>query len=114
MEEFDKPVDFKIIGLIFFRRPPTIAILDCYLKKNLVTNGGFLNEVHFAVNTENKADIKNLDQLAKTNKLYKKVPLPDGRLGYKEAWIASVVPEHIYINIDDDMVGDVLLLPDCK
>ena len=104
MEEFEKPVDFKIIGLIFFGRPPTIAILDCYLKKNLVTNGGFLDEVHFAVNTDNKADIKYLDRLVKTNKLYKKIPLPDGKLGYREAWKASVVPEHMYIKIDDDMV----------
>ncbi|KAL9025785.1 MAG: hypothetical protein Q9180_007590, partial [Flavoplaca navasiana] len=98
-----KPVDFKIIGSIFFGRPPTIAILDCYLKKNLVTNGAFLDEVHFAVSTDNKADIKYLDQLVKTNKLYKKNSLPDGRLGYKEAWKASVVLEHMYIEIDDDM-----------
>ncbi|KAL8644713.1 MAG: hypothetical protein Q9226_007627 [Calogaya cf. arnoldii] len=102
MEEFKKPVDFKIIGLIFFGRPTTIAILDCYLKKNLVTNGGFLDEVLFAVNTDNKADIKYLDQLIKTNKLYKKITYPV--LGYKEAWEHSVVPEHMYIKIDDDMV----------
>ena len=111
MEEFEKPVDFKIIGLIFFGRPQTIAILDCYLKKNLVTNGGFLDEVLFAVNTDNKADIQYLNQLVKTNKLYKKIKLPDGKLGYKEAWESSVVPEHMYVKIDDDMVSGAVWSP---
>ncbi len=72
MDKFEKPAEFKIIGLIFFGRPPNIAILDCYLKKNLVTNGGFLDEVHFVVNTDKKQDIKYLDKLVKTDKLYKK------------------------------------------
>ncbi|KAL8755457.1 MAG: hypothetical protein Q9199_003641 [Rusavskia elegans] len=76
-------------------------MLDCYLKKNLVTHGGFLDEVLFAVNTDNKADIKYLHQLIKTNKLYKKITLPNGKPGYKEAWKYSVVPEHMYIKIDE-------------
>ncbi|KAL9575939.1 MAG: hypothetical protein Q9212_007541 [Teloschistes hypoglaucus] len=102
MDRFEKPVDFKIIGLIFFGRPPNIAILDCYLKKNLVTNGGFLDEVHFVVNTDKEQDIKYLDKLVKTSKLYTKVILPE--LGYKSVWEHSVEPEHMYIKIDDDMV----------
>ena len=105
MDEFEKPVDFKIIGLIFFGRPPTIAILDCYLKKNLVTNGGFLDEVHFVVNTDRKDDIKYLDKLVKTSKLYKKITLPKGELGYNVVWEHSVVPENMYVKIDDDMVS---------
>ncbi|KAL8920436.1 MAG: hypothetical protein Q9172_004483 [Xanthocarpia lactea] len=104
MDKFEKPVDFKIIGLIFFGRPPTIAILDCYLKKNLVTNGGFLDEVHFVVNTDRKDDIKYLDKLVKTSKLYKKITLPKGELGYNVVWEHSVVPENMYVKIDDDMV----------
>lgn len=102
MGEFQKPVDFKIIGLIFFGRPPHVAILDCYLKKNLVTNGGFLDEVHFVVNTDKKDDIKYLDGLIKTSKLYKKIDLPE--LGYNSVWQHAVEPEHMYIKIDDDMV----------
>ncbi|KAL8909112.1 MAG: hypothetical protein Q9207_000446 [Kuettlingeria erythrocarpa] len=102
MDKFEKPAEFKIIGLIFFGRPPNIAILDCYLKKNLVTNGGFLDEVHFVVNTDRKQDIKYLDKLVKTDKLYEKVILPE--LGYNNVWKYSVEPEHMYIKIDDDMV----------
>lgn len=105
MEKFQKPVDFKIIGLIFFGRPPVVAILDCYLKKNLVTNGGFLDEVHFVVNTDKKEDIKYLDGLVKTSKLYKKIELPE--LGYNSVWQHSIEPEHMYIKIDDDMVSRI-------
>ncbi|KAL8833292.1 MAG: hypothetical protein Q9170_004351 [Blastenia crenularia] len=102
VDKFEKPVDFKIIGLIFFGRPPVVAILDCYLKKNLVTNGGFLDEVHFVVNTDKKDDIKYLDGLVKTSDLYKKIELPE--LGYNSVWQHAVEPEHMYIKIDDDMV----------
>ncbi|KAL9028756.1 MAG: hypothetical protein Q9196_002924 [Gyalolechia fulgens] len=99
---FQKPADFKIIGLIFFGRPPLVAILDCYLKKNLVTNGGFLDEVHFVVNTDKKKDIEYLDGLVKSSKLYKKIELPE--LGYNSGWQHAVEPEHMYVKIDDDMV----------
>ncbi|KAL8720662.1 MAG: hypothetical protein Q9181_007868, partial [Wetmoreana brouardii] len=101
MDQFTKPVDFKIVGLIFFGRPPNIAILDCYLKKNLVSNGGFLDEVHFVVNTDKEQDIEYLDKLVKTDKLYTKVILPE--LGYKSVWEHSVEPELMYIKIDDDI-----------
>lgn len=53
---FAKPEGFKIIGLIFFGRPDRVAILDCYLKKNLVENGGFLDEVHWVANTNKEQD----------------------------------------------------------
>ncbi|KAL8973531.1 MAG: hypothetical protein Q9197_002218 [Variospora fuerteventurae] len=102
MDQFQKPAEFKVIGLIFYGRPVTVGILDCYLRKNLVTNGGFLDEVHYVVNTDRKQDIKYLDKLIKTEKLFKKVTLPE--LGYNSIWKHSVEPEHMYIKIDDDMV----------
>ncbi|KAL8742614.1 MAG: hypothetical protein Q9190_004925 [Brigantiaea leucoxantha] len=101
-EKFVKPKNFKIIGLIFFGRPPVVAVLDCYLKKNLVTGGGWLDEVHWVVNTDKKEDIKWLDNLVKTSELYQKVTLPE--LGYNAVWSHSIEAEHMYIKIDDDMV----------
>ncbi|KAI4209179.1 MAG: hypothetical protein LQ351_007854 [Letrouitia transgressa] len=100
-EKFVKPNDFKIIGLIFFGRPPVVAVLDCYLKRNLVSNGGWLDEVHWVVNTDKKDDIKWLDELVKTHELYKKITIPE--LGYNHIW-STVKKEHMYIKIDDDMV----------
>ena len=99
--EWKKPSDFKIIGLIFFGRPPVVAVLDCYLKRNLASNGGWLDEVHFVVNTQKEEDIMYLDKLVATTDAYKKKNLDN--LGYNEIW-KTVEPEHMYIKIDDDIV----------
>ena len=101
-----KPTDFKIIGLIFFGRPASVAVLNCYLAKNLVANGGWLDEVHFVVNTEKTEDINWLDDLVNTRNEYKKVELGEaekGRNGYNAVW-ATVEEENMYIKIDDDIV----------
>ncbi len=108
MKQWKKPEEFKIIGLIFFGRPSVVAILDCYLKKNLVTSGGWLDEVHFVVNTDKEDDIKYLDELVKTSELYKKIIIPS--LGYNEVWGNAVEREHMYIKIDDDIVSISSLL----
>lgn len=103
VEQWEKPQDFKIMGLIFFGRPSVVAILDCYLKRNLVTAGGWLDEVHFVVNTDREDDIRYLDELVKTNPLYKKVVIPS--LGYNAVWKNAVEEQHMYIKIDDDIVS---------
>lgn len=101
--KFDKPKEFKIVGLVFFGRPPVVAILDCYLKKNLVSNGGFLDEVLWAVNTDKPEDLDYLDGLIQTSERYRKVELPEG--GYKSIWANAVEDGPMYIKIDDDMVS---------
>jgi hypothetical protein len=45
-----KPEGLKVIALVFFGRVDRISILDCYLRQNLVLNGGWLDEVIFVVN----------------------------------------------------------------
>ena len=103
---WEKPTGFKIIGLLFFGRPATVAILDCYLQKNLVKNGGWLDEVHFVVNTKDKDDIKWIDDLVKKTPEYTRFDVPEGkkgRDGYNIAW-ATCKKEHMYIKIDDDLV----------
>lgn len=102
VKNWEKPSGFKIIGLIFFGRPSVVAVLDCYLKKNLVTNGGWLDEVHFAVHTEKEEDIAYLDELVTTTDLYKKIDISKG--GYNTIWKEAVESEHMYIKIDDDIV----------
>lgn len=102
VKQWAKPEDFKIIGLIFFGRPSVVAILDCYLKNNLVSNGGWLDEVHFVVNTDREEDVKYLDELVMTSELYKKITIPS--LGYNEVWGNAVERNFMYIKIDDDIV----------
>ncbi len=101
--KWEKPTDFKIIGLIFFGRPPVVEILDCYLKRNLASNGGFLDEVHWVVNTDKPEAMQYLDDLLETSDAYKKITLPS--LGYNSVWEHAVERDHMYIKIDDDMVS---------
>ena len=100
-----KPEGFKIIGLLFYGRPDTVGILDCYLRKNLVRNGGFLDEVQFVINTDKKDDIDWLDLLVDEVQEYKKVePKFKGQVdGYNTAW-ATCNKKDMYIKIDDDIV----------
>ena len=99
---WEKPTDTKIIGLIFYGRHLVVAILDCYLRKNLVSNGGWLDEVQFVVNTDNEDDIAFLDKIVKEVDEYTKIKLK-GDKGYNEIW-KTVKAEHMYIKIDDDIV----------
>ena len=97
-----KPTGFKIIGLIFFGRQRTVEILDCYLKRNLISNGGFLDEVLWVANTHNEDDLKYMDKLVKTSALYRNLTLID--LGYDRVWEHAVDDKNMFIKIDDDMV----------
>ena len=102
VKHWKKPEGFKIIGLIFFGRPPVVAILDCYLKKNLIANGGWLDEVRFVVNTQKEEDIAYLDELVAGEELYKKIVIEN--MGYNEVWEHGVDSENMFIKIDDDIV----------
>lgn len=107
-ERWDKQEDFKIIGLIFFGRRSVVAVLDCYLKENLVSNGGFLDELHWVVNTENEESIRYLDGLVKTSDRYKRIIIPLD--GFNGIWEHAVEREHMYIKIDDDIVCQIFTL----
>lgn len=101
---FVKPEGFKIVGLIFFGRPDRVAILDCYLKQNLVENGGFLDKVHWVANTDKEQDLKYLDELVPTSPSYSRIDLPE--LGFSSIWEHAIERGTLYIKIDDDVVGE--------
>ena len=107
--QWSKPEGFKIIGLVFFGRRATVEILDCYLKKNLVSNGGYLDEVLFVSLKATEEDDAWLDQLLLSANEYQKVAAKG--MGYREVWNKTVERHHMYIKIDDDLVGQILLLP---
>lgn len=97
-----RPKDTKIVGLIFFGRRDRAAILDCYLKKNLASSGGWLDEVVWGINTNNTDDLTWLDDLLPTTPAYRKVELEDK--SYFGLWNESVQAGNIYIKLDDDVV----------
>lgn len=99
-----KPQGIKIIGLVFFGRKDRVQILKCFLERNLVEHGGWLDEVHWIRNTGIEHDVKYLHELVASNAAYKEVEIKEtGFVGYGIAW-TTIQPGAIYVKIDDDVV----------
>ena len=73
------------------------------IQRNLVENGGILDEVMFVIKTTITDDLAYLDELVVTSKSYtkRKIDDPDGPHGL--AW-AVVERGVMYVKIDDDVV----------
>jgi hypothetical protein len=97
-----RPEDTKIIGLVFYGRRDRSSILDCYLRNNLRSNGGWLNEVAWGVNTDNEEDLAYLDLLVGTTPEYRKVKLREK--SYVGLWEETIEAGNIYVKLDDDVV----------
>ncbi|PGH05499.1 hypothetical protein AJ79_06806 [Helicocarpus griseus UAMH5409] len=100
-----KPSNLKIVAVIFYGRPDRVEILDCYLKRNLAVNGGWVDEVYWAPNTKSQDDLDWLDKLVPTSSQYKKLPIDTQKEGYARIWDNAITePDTLYIKIDDDIV----------
>ena len=111
VKEFVKPKGIKIIGLVFFGRKNRVEMLRCYLERNLVVNGGWLDEVHWVQNTDKPDDLAYLDEILASQPSYKKIDLSKegvGFIGYGFAW-GHLQRGHLYMKIDDDVVSRSLL-----
>jgi hypothetical protein len=110
----------KIVAIIFYGRPPTVSILDCYLKvwlhlklsqaellikeqRNLVKNGGMLDEVVWIRRTKSQEDIAWLDALLTTESAYTKWEVKFENGDYRSAY-DRIENGTMYIKIDDDIV----------
>ena len=79
-----------------------VDILDCYLQRNLVRNGGYLEEVHFLSHTKKQEDVDWLENLVDRTPGYKSIRA-EGSFG--DMWKQHVTEsDTLYIKIDDDMV----------
>ena len=106
-KQFTKPEGIKIIGLVFFGRRNRVEMLRCYLERNLVDNGGWLDEVHWVQNTEKKEDLKYLNEIIASQPRYKMIDLSAegvGFIGYGFAW-GHLERGSLYMKIDDDVVS---------
>ncbi|ODH13842.1 hypothetical protein ACO22_06855 [Paracoccidioides brasiliensis] len=103
--EFIKPQNVVISGLVFYGRPDRVQSMRCYVDRNLVTNGGWLDEVLWVVNTENKDDLKYLDEVLASSPRYKKLDLGKKVRGpeFRKIW-KHMERGKIYVKIDDDVV----------
>ncbi|RYO90582.1 hypothetical protein DL764_008422 [Monosporascus ibericus] len=100
-----KPKGIAVVAMIFYGRKRNVDILDCYLRQNLASNGGYLDEVWFMVHTTVQDDVEWLENLAATEPGYKFVDLGDCTTGnYGCMWEYAVADDTIYIKIDDDIL----------
>lgn len=91
----------KIIGLVFYGRRQFVEVLDCYLRRNLVRNGGVMDEVIFVVNTADIDDLEYLDQIVNGTEGYKKHVQQKKLDGWTAQW-EVVERGNLYIKIDGE------------
>ncbi|KEF59692.1 uncharacterized protein A1O9_04538 [Exophiala aquamarina CBS 119918] len=104
VKEFIKPQGVKIIGFVFFGRKSRVEILRCFLERNLVDNGGWLDEIHWVKNTGKKDDLAYLKEIVDSSPRYKVIELKGvGFEGYGHAW-GKLERGNLYVKIDDDVV----------
>ncbi|KAK4943595.1 hypothetical protein LTR10_016890 [Elasticomyces elasticus] len=103
-QELVKPPGLKVIAIVFYGRRDRSQILHCFLMRNLVDHGGWLDEVHWIRNTDDQQDLDYLDQLLTYSNRYKQLFQERTKeQGYSDAW-SKLQPGHIYVKIDDDVV----------
>ncbi|EEP80752.1 conserved hypothetical protein [Uncinocarpus reesii 1704] len=101
-----KPENITISGLVFFGRKDRVESMHCYLERNMVDNGGWLDEVLWVVNTENKNDLAYLNKiLSSSPQRYKKLDLGRKVKGpeFRQIW-KHLDKGKMYVKVDDDVV----------
>lgn len=76
------------------------------MQRNLVDNGGWLDEVLWIVNTQNEEDLRYLDEIIASNPTRHKKIIPEKHLStytYYKAWQLLERGKY-YVKIDDDIV----------
>ena len=105
-----KPEGVHVYGLVFYGRRETVEVLNCYLQKNLVVNGGWLEEVRFVVNTDRSDDLAWISRTTESVPGYTMVQVESGtdHHDYERLWKEGIHHkdryQHMYIKFDDDLV----------
>ncbi|KAI9890760.1 MAG: hypothetical protein M1814_003690 [Vezdaea aestivalis] len=95
-----------IIGLIFYGRRDRVSILNCYLKRNLKSNGGVLDGVHFVLNTRDEEDLRYIRALVDHEPSYSLIA--GGQFSHADMRFAdlyrTIDSGTLYIKMDDDII----------
>ncbi|KAI1073854.1 hypothetical protein F5B20DRAFT_565665 [Whalleya microplaca] len=100
-----KPEGLKVVAMVFYGRKRNVDILDCYLRQNLASYGGYLDEVWFMVHTTIKDDVEWLRDFVEAEQEYKFMDL--GRCttdDYGCIWEYPNEDDTMYLKIDDDIL----------
>ncbi|KAF4998332.1 hypothetical protein FGRMN_3212 [Fusarium graminum] len=109
LSQWQKPAEIsKVMGLVFYGRRQSVSILDCYLKRNLVKNGGLLDGVIFVERTKDPHDLAFLNKLLESEASYEKWQVEmAGEDNFSSGFGNSydrVEDSVMYVKIDDDIV----------
>ncbi|KAI0597139.1 hypothetical protein F4775DRAFT_267142 [Biscogniauxia sp. FL1348] len=100
-----KPDGLRVVAMVFYGRKRYVDILDCYLRKNLASNGGYLDEVWFMAHTQNKDDTAWVEDLVLEEPDYKIIGQHEcENQTYSCLWSFATADNTIYIKIDDDII----------
>ncbi|KAJ5570493.1 uncharacterized protein N7459_009923 [Penicillium hispanicum] len=101
-----KPKGVRVVAVVFYGRRGRASILECYLRKNLVSNGGWLDEVVWAVNTHIEGDLVYAEEVTKTAHEYTYLSIPPAEgFVFADVWREAFTDEDaIYLKIDDDVI----------
>lgn len=105
-----KPDNITVSGLVFYGRQSRVQIMKCYIERNMVDNGGWLDEVLWVVNTDRNDDLRYLEEIMASNPRYKKIH-PDEiahTYTYKNIWKLLDRGKY-YVKIDDDVVCNPIM-----
>lgn len=96
--------NIRVGAIVFYGRQRYVEILNCYLERNLIDNGGILSEIIFVAKTQNQMDLKYLATLIASHpgRYYQKNVTNFGwtfDVHYK-----GLNPNQYYFKIDDDIV----------
>ncbi|KAF4468156.1 hypothetical protein FALBO_4974 [Fusarium albosuccineum] len=109
LSDWRRPAEIKkIMGLVFYGRRHSVSILDCYLKRNLVKNGGVLDGVIFVERTRDVEDLSLLSKLLASEEAYEKwhIEMTDED-NFTSGFASSydlIEDDVMYVKIDDDIV----------
>ncbi|CAJ2510118.1 Uu.00g060180.m01.CDS01 [Anthostomella pinea] len=102
---WQKPAGVKIVAMVFYGRKRNVDILDCYLRQNLVSNGGYFDEVWFMVHTQIEDDVSWMRELVKQEDEYVFMDLGACTTKpYGCIWEYAVEDDTMYFKIDDDIM----------
>ncbi|KAI5919728.1 hypothetical protein F4810DRAFT_472482 [Camillea tinctor] len=100
-----KPQGVKVVAMVFYGRKRYVDILDCYLRENLASNGGYLDEVWFMAHTQDEDDTAWVEGLVLEEPDYKIIGQQEcENKKYGCLWNFATGDNTIYIKIDDDII----------
>ncbi|OKL62467.1 hypothetical protein UA08_02696 [Talaromyces atroroseus] len=100
---FEKPKGLNVVAVVSYRSLERTSVLDCYLQRNLVENGGLLDEVVFIPETAEPMHLEWLDETVNKSDSYSIQPSWQ-ELPFLNNDGESNKSHHLYVKIDGDVV----------